>query len=120
MPDPILLLSMAIAGIAGGLLGRALHDWITAARELAAPEPEKLPPAVQSAIKGDCLVVAEWLRWNGWYLTDEALRLEAQAIHLQRQREHPGEPLDVNLVGVTIEMMKRHIELTGTDSRTLN
>lgn len=118
MPDALHLLSVLFFGIAGGLFGRAVYDWITAAPELAPPPP--LPPATQSAIKGDVLTVAEWTAWNGWYLTDEALRLEAQAIHLQRQRANPGEPLEANLVGVTIEMMKRHAELTGTDIRTLN
>lgn len=73
-------------------------------------------PAVQPPLPAHSKPVDEWIGWNKWYLEDEAWRLEAQSIHLLRQRTHPGEPLEVNLAEVATEMRRRHPEL----SRTLN
>ena len=103
-----LLTAALVLGACGGILAWAVMDLIInpAARPSASkPLP---PPATQSAIKSDCLAVSDWVKWNPWYLQDEAWRLEAQAIHLQRQQTHPGEPLEVNLVHVAQEMRRRH------------
>jgi hypothetical protein len=77
---------------------------------------EQSAPAVQPPLPPHLQPVHEWIGWNKWYLEDEAWRLEAQSIHLLRQRTHPGEPLEVNLAEVATEMRRRHPEL----SRTLN
>ena len=99
--------------------GCAVHYFLgraSAFREVARTR-QQLAPAAQAAIKTDCLTVSDWVKWNPWYLQDEAWRLEAQAIHLQRQQTHPGEPLEVNLVHVAQEMRRRHGE---TIAPTLN
>ncbi len=104
-----LVIAAICGGVSGGLISRAIHEW------LSKPRPaEKLPEPTQAAIKGDLQIINRWVAWNHWYLEDEAWRLEAQAIHLQRQRTHPGEPLEVNLAQVAAEMRRRHAALSPT------
>lgn len=112
MPDYAIPLLMALFGFLGGIL--ALSVWHLLGSLSSLIERPKLPPETQAAIKGDITTVQAWVNWNPWYLQDEALRLEAQSIHLARQKTHPGEPLDENLTEVAAEMRRRYSDIPPT------
>lgn len=109
--DLFMVAAAICGGISGGLIGRVIHDWLKQREQQTA---ETLPQPTQAMIKGDLQIINRWVAWNSWYLEDEAWRLEAQAIHLQRQRTHPGEALEVNLAEVAAEMRRRHAPLSPT------
>lgn len=94
---------MLATSVAGALIAFGIGYWL---RTLTKPAVEKpvQPAAAGAGIATDVMAVNAWVSWNPWYLQDEAWRLEAQSIHLFRQRTHPGEPLEENLAEVAAEM----------------
>jgi hypothetical protein len=111
--DALILLLAFAASMAGGFA--ALFVWRKYILQPEQPKhPEPLPAETQAAVKTDLMTVQNWIAWNPWYLQDEALRLEAQSVHLMRQRTHPGEPLEDNLEQVAVEMKRRYPEISPT------
>ncbi len=108
------ILGACIAGLiigvgVGEVVARLMRRYIIIRRVAEAPQPH-LPPETQEALKAQTLIVSEWQTWNPWY-GDPILALEAQSVHLALQRDNPGQPLEQNLIDVTMEMRRRHPEI---------
>lgn len=78
-----------------------------------APEPQE-----QADTAGDAPEVQAFIKRNPWFNTDRALNMEAQAIHMRLQDEHPHMPLAENMKRVEEEIKGRYPEKFGITNGT--
>lgn len=67
-----------------------------------APAEPQLPPEVM-----------DWSKRNPWFHQDRAMAMEAEALHISFQRDHPGLPLGENLDRVTETLKQRYPQKFG-------
>ncbi len=108
--DLAFALTLLCVSVLSALISFGIGYWL----RVLTPRKAQLVDTSLPPLPTNLQPVHEWIAWNGWYLQDEAWRLEAQSIHLMRQRTHPGEPLEVNLGEVSMEMRRRHPDISPT------